>query len=194
MIFAVLGVEKQVGYSLKRSLYDKQLEHSSCGVGFITNKHSLQTHGLLELAHEALCKIPHRGGMSSEGIGDGAGVNIDISVNFYRYLTGDENLRYGDFGVANFFYPIDPSQHEVAENIINQALVDHGLPILLWRDVLVNKRALNKASQKAQLSIRQVVFSRPEATPNQQAFEKVINKALLDIEYPAFTQDELEGF
>lgn len=177
-----------------RSLYDRSEEHSSCGVGFVTNKHSVQTHDLLELSHQALCKIPHRGGMSSEGIGDGAGVNVDISVNFYRYLTGDNSLEYGDFGVANFFYPTDKRQHEAAEAIVNKALDEHNLPVLMWRDVLVNRKALNKASQKAQLSIRQVVFSRTPDLETQQAFEARINKALLDIELPAFTQDELNGF
>ncbi|PID42602.1 MAG: glutamate synthase large subunit [Proteobacteria bacterium] len=179
---------------MTRSLYDKNQEHSSCGVGFITNKHSRQTHELLELSHEALCKIPHRGGMSSEGIGDGAGVNVDISVNFYQYLTGDETLQYGDFGVANFFYPADRNQHKNAEIVIEEALKKHGLPVLMWRDVLVDRRVLNKASQKAQLSIRQVVFARPEDLPDQKCFEARINEALLEIERPAFTRPELEGF
>ncbi|WP_036535854.1 glutamate synthase-related protein [Oceanobacter kriegii] len=177
-----------------RTLYNPNQEHSSCGVGFITNKHSQQTHELLELAHQALCKIPHRGGMSSEGIGDGAGVNVDISVNFYRYLTGNDALEYGDFGVANFFYPRNPLLHDEAEQIINKALRDHGLPVLMWRDVLVNGKALNKASQQAQLSIRQVVFSRPQELAEQADFEARINAALLDIEYPAFTRPELAGF
>ena len=76
-----------------RKLYDANFDYSSCGVGFITLKKSKQTHDILKLADEALCKIPHRGGMSSEGIGDGAGVNIDISVNFYKHLTGNKKLE-----------------------------------------------------------------------------------------------------
>ena len=108
---------------LIRKLYDVNQEHSSCGVGFITNKKSNQTHELLKLAQQALCKIPHRGGMSSDGVGDGAGVNVDISVNFYRYLTGDQSLEKGTFGVANFFYPKDKARHSAAEKIILDAHV-----------------------------------------------------------------------
>lgn len=177
-----------------RFLYDNTAEHSSCGVGFVTNKHSEQTHELLAICHQALCKIPHRGGMSSEGIGDGAGVNVDISVNFYRYLTGIPKLNYGEFGVANFFYPTNTLLHSKAEAIINNALQEHGLPVMVWRDVLVNKNVLNKASRAAQLSIRQVVFSRPEHIDNQADFEALINEALLDIEHPAFTDKTLNGF
>lgn len=127
-------------------------------------------------------------------MGDGAGVNVDISVNFYRYLTGDQSLEKGTFGVANFFYPKDKARHSAAEKIILDALHEHNLAVLMWRDVVVNKLVLNPASQKAQLSIRQVVFARPAGIPTQEAFEEQINFALADIELPAFTRPELAGF
>lgn len=85
-------------------LYNADLSQDSCGVGFITHKQSKQTHDLLVKSHEALCTIPHRGGMSAEGIGDGAGVNIDLSLNFFRKITGINDLELGQFGVANFFF------------------------------------------------------------------------------------------
>lgn len=177
-----------------RKLYDANLDYSSCGVGFITHKRSEQTHEILTLADQALCKIPHRGGMSSQGIGDGAGVNIDISVNFYRYLTGDEKLEYGNFGVANFFYPVDEKQKHVAEEIIKNTLKKYKLALVLWRDVEVNPEAVNEASRKAQLPIVQVVFSRPQSLKTQKEFEHEINKALKEIESPAFTVAALKGF
>ncbi|MCV2402535.1 glutamate synthase-related protein [Marinomonas sp. C2222] len=177
-----------------RSLYDKDAEHSSCGVGFITHKLSLQTHELLNLSHQALCKIPHRGGMNAQGIGDGAGVNIDLSVNFYRYLTNDNSLEYGDFGVGNFFYPLNSNAHQTAESIISKALEKHDLSLLLWRDVEVDISAVNEASAKEQLSIRQVVFSRPSSASSQKEFEAIINEALLEIEEPAFQDEYLQGF
>ena len=176
-----------------RNLYNPDLEYSNCGVGFITNKKSEQTHEILQLAHQALCKIPHRGGMSSEGIGDGAGVNFDISENFYRILTGDFNLKLGEFGVANFFYPLDEKEHSRAEKLINEVFRKHTIPVMLWRDVEVNKNAVNNASQKVQLAIRQVVFGRPFGIETQDQFENVINSALQDIEKPAFTIPELKG-
>ena len=88
-------------------LYDANQSKDSCGVGFITHKKSIQTHDLLVKSHEALCTIPHRGGMSAEGVGDGAGVNIDLSLKFFRRLTNNQNLELGQFGVAKFFFPED---------------------------------------------------------------------------------------
>ena len=65
-------------------LFDPSLEKSSCGVGFLTRKDGKQTHELLLKGHEALCAVPHRGDMSSEGVGDGAGVSIDLSIRFFN--------------------------------------------------------------------------------------------------------------
>jgi glutamate synthase (NADPH/NADH) large chain len=75
--FKLKAVENTFG------LYDHSHEKSSCGVGFITRKDSTQSHDLLLLGHQALCSVPHRGGMSSEGVGDGAGVSVDLSINFF---------------------------------------------------------------------------------------------------------------
>ncbi|CCN81080.1 putative glutamate synthase [Vibrio nigripulchritudo SFn27] len=177
-----------------RSLYDREHEHSSCGVGFITDKTGEQTHQLLALAHEALCTIPHRGGMNAEGIGDGAGVNIDLSVNFYRFLLNEPTLEKGEFGVANFFFPFDSTQFENAKSLILETLYKYSLKVELWREVPVNPEAVNNASQKVQQTIQQVVFLRGDSQPDAQAFEDQINAALSELESVGFTAPELEGF
>ncbi len=177
-----------------RYLYDRNQDFSSCGVGFITHKHSKQTHQLIEYANQALCRIPHRGGFSAEGIGDGAGVNVDLSINFFRHLTQKPELELGNFGVANFFYPKDTSQHGPAEEIIRRVFKEYSFNITLWRDVKVNPDALNEKSAAAQLCIHQVVFDRPSQVNSQDEFEQIIHQALEDIEYPAFQEPQLEGF
>ena len=177
-----------------RLFFDRNLEHSSCGVGFITHKQSKQTHELLEHAHQALCKIPHRGGFSAMGVGDGAGVNVDISLSFFQHLTERTDIELGNFGVANFFYPQDHAQHTEAESIIRNVFGEFDFDIILWRDVAINPDALNKESADAQLCIHQIVFARPKNISSQDAFEEKIHEALEEIEYPAFTRPELSGF
>jgi len=178
---------------MNRYLFDKNNEHSSCGVGFITNKHSLQTHDLLSHAHQALCMIPHRGGMSAQGIGDGAGVNIDISLDFFRKVTANNALQLGKFGVANFFYPMDKQQHAQADELIKKVFDEYQFTIEMWRDLPVDLNALNKASQEAQFSIKQLIFHCPTQCKDQDEFEQKIHDALLAIEYPAYTVDALYG-
>ncbi|QFT08814.1 glutamate synthase-related protein [Vibrio sp. THAF190c] len=177
-----------------RSLYDREHEHSSCGVGFITDKTGEQTHQLLSLAHQALCTIPHRGGMNAEGIGDGAGVNIDLSINFYRHLLKSSNLESGDFGVANFFFPFNREHHAQAKQLIEENLSKYQLDIALWREVPIDPSAVNDASRQVQQSIQQVVFLNGDLSRNADLFEHQINLALGEIESVGFTDDALSGF
>ena len=178
-------------------LYNADLSQDSCGVGFITHKQSKQTHDLLVKSHEALCTIPHRGGMSAEGIGDGAGVNIDLSLKFFRKITRINDLELGQFGVANFFFPEDHDHFDSAANeLIERHFKDFNLPIILWRTIPVDLDVINEASVKAQLPIKQCVFGRPDNLKNatHKAFEKHIQAALLDIEVEGFSRAELTGF
>ena len=102
-------------------LYDASLEKSSCGVGFITRKDSKQTHQLIRMGNEALCSVPHRGGVSSEGVGDGAGISIDLSLDFFESIVG-KALSLGKFGVGNFFMPNNSSHHQNAKDFITETL------------------------------------------------------------------------
>jgi glutamate synthase (NADPH/NADH) large chain len=178
-------------------LYNADLSQDSCGVGFITHKKSKQTHDLLAKSHEALCTIPHRGGMSAEGVGDGAGVNIDLSLKFFRKITGIDSLELGQFGVANFFFPEDHDHYDSAANeLIERHFKDFNLPIILWRTIPVDLDVINAAAVKAQLPIKQCVFGRPDSLKNatHKEFEKHIQAALLCIEVEGFTHDALAGF
>ena len=172
-------------------LYDPTREHSSCGVGFLTRKDGKQTHDLLLKGHEALCAVPHRGGMSSEGVGDGAGVSIDVSLGFFRKLCGKE-LQLGSFGVGNFFLPNDSGHRKSAIELVNEKLADAGFTVLLERDLPVNNDAIGERSIAKQLDIRQWVFDAPEDLRDAELDEK-IHETLLAIEAQAYTVPELDG-
>ena len=179
------------------TLHDPENDKDSCGVGFITHKRSVQSHDILKKTHEALCTIPHRGGMDAEGVGDGAGVNIDLSLNFFRKITAKPQLELGEFGVANFFFPEDHSHYDsAAADLVEEQLKAFDFPIIKWRDIPVDNKALHSAAIKAQLPIKQVIFGRPETLKeaNHDDFEKLIQKTLLKIEAEGFTREELNGF
>jgi glutamate synthase (NADPH/NADH) large chain len=184
-------------HSKEAMLYNAELSQDSCGVGFITHKQSKQSHDLLVKSHEALCTIPHRGGMSAEGIGDGAGVNIDLSLNFFRKITGNSALELGQFGVANFFYPEDHAHHDSdANELVERHFNDFKLPIIARRVIPVDNTVLNAAAIKAQLPIEQFIFARPAhlKDASHEEFERHIQAALLDIEVEGFSREELAGF
>lgn len=186
-------------------LHDPNQEKSSCGVGFLTRKDGRQTHEVIDKLNEALCAVPHRGGMSSEGVGDGAGVNLDLSVRFFAAVTGRPDLRLGEFGVGNFFLPNDAAFHGEAEQVIETALREHGFEILVTRDVPVDHAVIRPAAVRYQSPIRQWVFAAAggdaadgktadgKAADDKTLSDKAIHEALMAIEALAYTRPELSG-
>ncbi|MFT4267168.1 MAG: glutamate synthase-related protein [Xenophilus sp.] len=175
-----------------RSLYDAAQGRDACGVGFITRKDGVQTHDVILKADEALCTVPHRGGMSAEGVGDGAGVNVDLSLAFFGKLAG-RPLEAGRFGVGNFFMPRAAAARASAEALVDEVLAAHQLRVLLRRDVPVNDAAIRPAARAFQLPLRQWVFVAPEGLHGQAVLEQVIYRALLAIEARAFTEAAFAG-
>ncbi|MBB3305971.1 MULTISPECIES: glutamate synthase-related protein [unclassified Enterobacter] len=173
-------------------LYDPSAGSDSCGVGFITRKDGEQTHEILRMAHSALCTVPHRGGMSAEGVGDGAGVNVDLSLNFFRKVTGLA-LEAGRFGVGNFFVPKDAELRANAERLVEETLAAHNFPILVKRDMPLDGSVTRPAALQFQLPIVQWIFAAPQEVTEQLEFERQIYRALLDIEARAFTESEFGG-
>ncbi len=173
-------------------LYDSTLDKSSCGVGFITRKDGTQTHEILTRGHEALCVVPHRGGMSAEGVGDGAGVNVDLSVDFFSSLTGHA-LRAKEFGVGNFFMPTDGSSHGDADTLVTDTLTAAGIDVITVREVPVDDSVLRPSAAAHQLPIRQWIFSRPENCVSAAEFDRILHEVLLTIESRAYTEPALTG-
>lgn len=173
-------------------LYDPAAGSDSCGVGFITRKDGEQTHEILQMAHGALCTVPHRGGMSAEGVGDGAGVNVDLSLHFFRKITG-QALEAGRFGVGNFFVPKDARLRANAERLVEETLTHFNLPIMMKRDMPLDSSVTRPAAVQFQLPIVQWIFSAPQDVVDQNDFEQRIYRALLAIEARAFTESEFGG-
>lgn len=176
----------------QHGLYDHSIDKSSCGVGFLTHKSGVQTHDVLVKGHEALCTIPHRGGMSAEGVGDGAGVNIDLSEAFFRKVTGNSELKLGEFGVGNFFMPADEAYWKDADVLIQGALEGLDLKVLAVRNVPVNNAVIRPAAVKYMLTIHQVVFAKPDGM-NAKDFDRAIHDALMSIESVAYLEPALKG-
>ncbi|WP_431818690.1 glutamate synthase-related protein [Gordonia jacobaea] len=174
-------------------VWDHSDEKSSCGVGFITRKDGRATHDVIDMAREALCSVPHRGGISALGIGDGGGVSMDLSRRFFRSVTGRPDLELGRFCVGNFFLPESPAAAARATRLIERTMHDRGFTDLCVRDVPVDPSVLRPASAAAQLPIRQWVFAAPDPCPDPADLDHLVQQALLHIESIAYTSDEFAG-
>ncbi|MFD3838928.1 glutamate synthase-related protein [Streptomyces sp. NPDC058642] len=168
-------------------LYDPALDHSDCGVGFITRLDGTPSHDVIRKGDEALRAIPHRGGKSAEGVGDGAGVNVDLSAEFFGAITGEE-LRAGHFGVANCFVPADDERRAAAIDLVGRSIAEQGFDVLLVRDVPVDHSVACPAAEQYQLPIVQWVFRAPESWECADT-DSAANRALLAVEAVAYADE-----
>ncbi|MEU6371672.1 glutamate synthase-related protein [Streptomyces sp. NPDC046909] len=170
-------------------LYDPALDHSDCGVGFLTRLDGTPSHDVIRKGDEALRTIPHRGGKSAEGVGDGAGVSVDLSVEFFGALTGEE-LRAGHFGVANCFVPL--GDRDAAMDLVRRSITEQGFEILLVRDIPVDHSVACPAAERYQLPIAQWVFRAPEDWQRSDV-DAAAHRALLAVEAVAYADDAYAG-
>ncbi|MEW1718147.1 glutamate synthase-related protein [Streptomyces sp. NPDC093109] len=172
-------------------LYDPARDHSDCGVGFLTRLDGAPSHDVIRRGDEALRAIPHRGGKSAEGVGDGAGVSVDLSVEFFGALTG-EDLRAGHFGVANCFVPTGAGRRDGAMDLVRRSIAEQGFEVLLVRDVPVDHTVARPAAQQYQLPIVQWVFRAPEGWERHEV-DAGAHRALLAVEAVAYADDTYAG-
>ena len=175
------------------SLYDPTLEHSCCGVGFITRKDGSQTKEIIAKGHEALCAVPHRGGMSSSGVGDGAGICIDLSHTFFSYLTG-QTLIAGRYAVGNFFLPLDEQIRKEASEVLSKVFQEAKLEILLIREIPVDEQVIEPRGRTLQLPIFQWVVSPIDHKNSKESLETLLHRVLVKIERLAYRNSVFEGF
>ncbi|MGW1715536.1 glutamate synthase-related protein [Streptomyces sp. NPDC002156] len=169
-------------------LYDPARDHSDCGVGFITRLDGTPSHDVIRKGDEALRAIPHRGGASAEGVGDGAGVSIDLSVEFFGAITG-ETLRAGHFGVANCFVPTDTARRDAAVDLVGRCIAEQGFEVVLVRDVPVDHSVARPAAEQYQLPVVQWVFRAPDEWQRADV-DTAANRALLAVEAVAYADDQ----
>ncbi|MER5199289.1 glutamate synthase-related protein [Streptomyces sp. NPDC002755] len=172
-------------------LYDPARDHSDCGVGFLTRLDGTPSHDVIRKGDEALRAIPHRGGTSAEGVGDGAGVSVDLSVEFFGALTG-EALRAGHFGVANCFVPTEAERRHDAVGLVGRSIAEQGFEVLLVRDVPVDHSVARPAAEQYQLPVVQWVFRAPEGW-ERHGVDRAAHRALLAIEAVAYADDTYAG-
>tara|TARA_B100001057_G_scaffold216046_1_gene216338 strand:- start:2167 stop:7755 length:5589 start_codon:yes stop_codon:yes gene_type:complete len=183
---------KTMKRKLKKStvgLYDPSKSSCSCGVGFITRKDGIRTHDILRMGHEAMCSVPHRGGMSSKGVGDGAGISIDLSPEFFSKVTG-RDLKAGDFGVGNFF--LNEKIAAKSSVLIEEKLLSHGFEIIQKRFLKVNDSVLRKDAIDQQHPICQWIFDIPDDLSDKDKAKR-IHQALIEIESIAFVDEQFDG-
>ena len=75
-------------------LYNAEIFHDACGIGFIVARSGKPEKRILPLALNALKRLSHRGAKSYDRkSGDGSGILVDLSKTFFRGVLRNETLK-----------------------------------------------------------------------------------------------------
>ncbi|MFI3250271.1 MAG: glutamate synthase central domain-containing protein, partial [Eubacteriales bacterium] len=158
----------------KKTLYQPQLEHDACGIGAVVSIDGKKTHKILSDALEIVEKLEHRAGKDSTGeIGDGVGILVQISHNFFSKLTLGFSLgEQGDYGVGMIFLPQNPIKRNQSKKLLEIIAKKEGVEFLGWRKVPVCPEILGQRAVDCMPEMEQCFIKRPESTQKGLEFDR----------------------
>ena len=177
----------------KQGLYDPRNEHDACGVGFVANIKGRKSHTIIEQGLNILDRLTHRGAVGADPCaGDGAGILLQISDEFFRAEVDFELPEIGRYAVGMLFLPRDDAARAEAEATVVRFVESEDQHILGWRDVPVDNQGLGHSVLPTEPFIRQVFIGCSGECDDQTAFERklfVIRKQIDNV----IRESELEG-
>ncbi len=144
----------------ERTLYTPELEHDSCGIGFVANLKGEQSHTIIADAVKMLENMEHRGGCGCDpDSGDGAGILIQKPHKFFLKECREQNITlpdFADYGVGMVFFPADAAVRETCRKMLDGYADRLGLQVLGYRQVPINPNGLGKSALATAPQIEQV--------------------------------------
>jgi glutamate synthase (ferredoxin) len=156
-------------------------------VGFVARATGERSPDILRMALTAVARLAHRGAASNDHSGDGAGVLTQIP---HRLLGIGPAERVA---LGMFFLPPAGVAFGVAIDLIEEALVSLGMPVLGWRIVPVDDAALGPLARASQPAIRQLFIGPPPGATDAAAWERRLYLARRIMERRA-VQEGLDPF
>ena len=155
-------------------LYDPQMDHDACGIGFIAHIKGEKSRSIIVDALGILARLSHRGATGSDpDTGDGAGILIQLPHRFFKRKgleLGFDMPRRRRYGVGQVFLPSDPDARRACEAVLEEVIAAEGQRLIGWRDVPVDADGLGPGARRVQPMIRQIYIARRRVVPS--AFER----------------------
>ena len=93
--------KKNLNLLKKNNIYSESQEHDSCGVGLVASTEGKKSRKVVEYGIEALKAVWHRGAVDADGkTGDGAGIHIEISQDFFKEKIENTGHSHDDSEVC----------------------------------------------------------------------------------------------
>ncbi len=163
-------------FPIQQGLYDSQLEHDACGVGFIVHQKGQKSHDIIENALTILLNLDHRGACGCEiNTGDGAGILMQVPHKFLKKVAAAENITLpepGQYGVGMMYASRDPQQRQKSREIFEKVVTQEGQKVLGWRDVPTDNSSLGDTAKFSEPFMQQVFIERNPNITDDLAFER----------------------
>jgi len=150
---------------------DPEIGHDNCAVGMLVSLDRTQTHEMVERALDSMEALSHRTGFDANGVGDGAGVALEIPRKFLARKLGVSEIKQGDVGVAMVFLPQEASEAEACRELIRSKFAERGFNDPKNLVVRTNPKAIPIEANPPR--VEQFVVWKPEGYSDQE-FEKLL--------------------
>jgi glutamate synthase (NADPH) large chain len=159
-------------------LYRPEMEHDSCGVGFVAHIKGIRSHQIVRDADHLLCRMDHRGARGAEpNTGDGAGILTALPHEFLakaaRDAFGIELPRPGRFAAGVVFLPNDARERAICKETVERICEEEGQHLVGWRVVPIDADGadLGETARAAQPHIEQLFIAADDGLEGD-AFER----------------------
>ena len=141
----------------KEGLYDPQMEHDACGVGFVVHMKGRRSHDIVRKALQVLINLEHRGACGCEAnTGDGAGILIQTPDTFFRKVLPFTLPPGGSYGAGLVFLPHDERDRDAIRALIARITEEEGQRLLGWREVPTDNHLVGDSARATQPVFEQV--------------------------------------
>jgi len=166
-------------------LYDKSLDHDSCGVGFIATLNKKANHKIIEMGIEALINLTHRGAVGGDAkTGDGAGLLFQIPHDFFIKTVNElKNFNQEEYAAGQIFFPNNNIIYQKCKNIIADVVNKEGFEIIAWRDVPFDDSDIGLIAKKSQPIIKQIFINVKDLNNKEQRLyilRRIIENKIVD--------------
>jgi glutamate synthase (ferredoxin) len=171
---------------------DPSYHRDACGVGLVADRRGRASHRMLRLAIGCLVHLDHRGAVSADGTGDGAGLLSQLPYRIFERELRTRRLPVpppGRLGVVSAFLP--RHRAEDGRRLLERSLGRERLAVLGWRRVPVAVSALGGAARETMPRIEQAMVAAPPDW-DPEAFERRLFLARKRTEREAL-EEGLEG-
>ena len=159
-----------------KSLYTPELEHDSCGIGFVAHIKGEKSHKIVQDGLTMLANMEHRGGCGCDAeSGDGAGILVQTPHAFLKEecaKIGIELPEYGEYGVGAMFFNSSEGLVEATKERIELHLDQLGFELLGYRKVPTINEAIGEQAKESELPVEQIFVKLKDNSGGREELER----------------------